>query len=221
MRSCGALSVTTPSRTGGQVKLPASSRLVTIQRPEPSHRISLIRSVLFARNTKTSPANGSAASTSVTRATSPSMPFRKSIGLDATITRSPGRDGMPRITVPVQSAPAFDEELPDRHRLPPESGPARSQPQSIPRLDPGPTAAADLRPPQRSGLSPPQFATAQNEDPAPPPAQPSPCAAMSKPGSAQRQTAVPPPSPTLQEPWWRRGSLPSPPPSNRDAAYDR
>jgi len=181
MRSCATLSVTAPSCTDGHVKPPASSRLVTRQRPEPSHRISLIRSVLLARNTKTSPANGSADSNSLTMATRPSMPLRKSIGLDATITRSPGRDGMPRITAPVRSGPASDAKLPDQLLLPPGPGPARPRPQSIPRADPDP-----IEPPpapkqqQFSRLSLPQCATAQNAAPSPPPVRPSPCGATSK-----------------------------------------
>ncbi len=181
MRSCATLSVTTPSCTGGQVKLPASSRLVTMQSPEPSQRISLILSVRFDRKMNTSPANGSANNTCVTMAARPSMPLRKSTGLDATITRSPGRDGMPRITVPVRSGPTSDAELPDRQRLPPGPGPARLQPQSIPRVDPDPmTAAPSPRPPLCSRLPPPQCATGQSAAPSPPPNHSSPCDAMSK-----------------------------------------
>ena len=167
MRSCGALSVITPSCTGGQVKPPTSSRLVTMQRPEPSHKISLIRSLLLARNTKTSPANASEASTSVTMATRPSMPLRKSIGLDATITRSPGRDGMPRITVPIRSGPASDVELPDRQRLPPGPGLARLQPQWTPRADPGPMAAGSAPRQQQCSRPHPLCAMAQTAAPSP------------------------------------------------------
>ena len=113
-------SVTAPSCTGGQVKPPASSRFVTRQRPEPSQRSSLIRSVRLARKTKISPAKGSADNVCITMATRPSMPLRKSTGLDATITRSPGRDGMPRITVPAQSDQAPDAKPPDRHAFNPD-----------------------------------------------------------------------------------------------------
>src|SRR5271163_993318 len=57
-RNCAGLSVSAPFCTAGQVKLPASSRFVTRQRPEPSQSSNLSRSVLLARNTNTSPANG-------------------------------------------------------------------------------------------------------------------------------------------------------------------
>jgi hypothetical protein len=180
MRNCGALSVTTPPCTGGQIKPPTSSRLVTMQRPEPFHRISLIRSLLLARNTKTSPANGSAIKTSVTMATRPSMPLRKSVGLDATITRSPGRDGMPRITVPIQSGPASDAEPPDRQHLPPGPGPAQLQPQWTPRAYPVPMAAGSARRQQPCTRPRLQCAMAQNAAPSPPPARPSPGGATSK-----------------------------------------
>ena len=182
MRSCAALSVTAPSCTGGQVKPPASSRLITRQRPEPSQRSSLTLSVRLARKTNTSPANGSAASTCVTMATRPSMPLRKSTGLDATTTRSPGRDGMPRITVPARSDQAPAAKPPDRPHLPRGPGHVRSRSQSIPQLDPGPMAAVKpaRKPRQCSHLPHPQGATGQNAVLSPPPDHLSPGDAMSK-----------------------------------------
>ena len=179
MRSCEVLSVNAPSCTGGQVKPPASSRFVTRQRPEPSQRSSLIRSVRLARKTKISPANGSADNVCITMATRPSMPLRKSTGLGATITRRPGLDGMPKIIVQVQSGQAPAAMPPDRPRLLPGHGPTRSLSQSIPQVDHGPITQAPPRQLRCSRLPPPQCAPGQNAAPSAP-ARPSPYDAMSK-----------------------------------------
>ena len=58
MRSCVGVSVMAPSRAGGQVNAPLSSRLVTRHSAEPSQTRSFSRSDRFERKMKTSPANG-------------------------------------------------------------------------------------------------------------------------------------------------------------------
>jgi hypothetical protein len=54
-RNCTAFSVTAPSRTGGQVNAPLSSRLVTRHNREPSQISNFYRSDRLERKMKTSP----------------------------------------------------------------------------------------------------------------------------------------------------------------------
>ena len=100
--SCAALKVIAPSCTGGHVKRPRSSRLLTSTRPEPSQTKIFNLSARFDLKTNTSPANGSAANVSYTNIDRLSMPRRKSTGREVTMIRSPGRTGRSMIMICAQ-----------------------------------------------------------------------------------------------------------------------
>ncbi len=132
-RNSVALRLITPSRTGGHVKPPASSRLAIKHRPEPSHIRILIRSARFDRNMNISPVYGSNVSVCVTRDASPSMPRRKSTGWVATMIRNPGRVGRPRIITLDQAWSARDATLASPRNPAPAPAPAPPQSQSTPQ----------------------------------------------------------------------------------------